>query len=215
MSAGPEISEKKFKRHVAFKVSIGEILIGKQILDGERFLFLELGNRKISRVNIVANVIERFDSEGERTYSFVTIDDGSGQIRLKAFGEDSKKLKELHQGDTVIVIGFLRYFNNEIYLSPEIVRKTDPKYLLLRKLELENYNKNKSLGTLEKEKIVAVKDRILEIIKNAEEKGGIETEEIIMSLKDVPPQIINQEIEKFIEEGIVFEPRPGKIRYLG
>jgi hypothetical protein len=36
-----------------------------------------------------------------------------------------------------------------------------------------------------------------------------------MKLKDASPEIINQEIKKFLEEGIIFEPRPGKVRYLG
>jgi len=34
-------------------------------------------------------------------------------------------------------------------------------------------------------------------------------------LRDISPIIINQEIQKLLEEGIVFEPRPGKVRYLG
>ena len=57
--------------------------------------------------------------------------------------------------------------------------------------------------------------RLREIIKNSEEEGGIEKEQLIMRLKDVSPDIINQEIKKFLEEGIIFEPRPGKLRWLG
>jgi hypothetical protein len=60
-----------------------------------------------------------------------------------------------------------------------------------------------------------VKDKILSAIKSAEEDGGIEIDKIIMTLRDISPVIINQEIQKFLEEGIVFEPRPGKVRYLG
>jgi hypothetical protein len=36
-----------------------------------------------------------------------------------------------------------------------------------------------------------------------------------MELHYASPEIINQEIQKMIEEGMVFEPRPGKVRYLG
>jgi hypothetical protein len=66
-----------------------------------------------------------------------------------------------------------------------------------------------------KQQIVAVKDKILDKIRNAEGAGGAETEIIIMELRDASPEIINQEIKKLLEEGIIFEPRPGKLRYLG
>ena len=56
---------------------------------------------------------------------------------------------------------------------------------------------------------------ILDLIKASEEDGGIEMDQIIMNLRDASPEIINQEIQKMLEEGIAFEPRPGKIRYLG
>jgi hypothetical protein len=90
----------------------------------------------------------------------------------------------------------------------------DPKYLLVRKLEIEK-SKEKPIGIIPREEIIAVKDKILGIIKNSEENGGIDTDKIIMNLNEISPEIINQEIQKFIEEGIVFEPRPGKVRYLG
>jgi len=205
---------EQFKRNIAFKFRVGDLLVGKPILDNERFSFLELGEKRIVRVNIVGNIIERYDSEGEKKYSFLKLDDGSGQISLKCFGDDVAKFKEIQQGETVLVIGVLRYWNNELYISPEIIRELDPKYLLVRKLEIEK-EKSKKSDPLGKEQIVAVKDKILGAIKNAEENGGIERDEIIMNLRDISPEIINQEVQKFIEEGIVFEPRPGKVRYLG
>jgi Txe/YoeB family toxin of Txe-Axe toxin-antitoxin module len=61
----------------------------------------------------------------------------------------------------------------------------------------------------------AVKDKILNIIKEAEKDGGIEMDKIILDLRDVSSDVINQEIKKLLEEGIIFEPRPGKIRWLG
>ena len=78
--------EQQFKRHIAFKFRIGDLLIGKPIMDGERFSFLELGDKKIMRVNVMGNIIDKYESEGEKKYSFLTLDDGSGQIKLKSFG---------------------------------------------------------------------------------------------------------------------------------
>lgn len=205
--------EQQFKRNIAFKLRIGDILMGKPVLDGERFSFLELGDKKIIRVNVLGNIVEKFDSEGEKRFSVLTLDDGSGQIKLRVFADDVEKFKNITQGQTILVIGLLRHFNNEIYINPEIMREQDVKYLLIRKLETD---KNKiQVEPIARDQIIAVKDKILGAIKSAEEEGGIEIDRIIMGLKDVSPVIINQEIQKFLEEGIVFEPRPGKVRYLG
>jgi RPA family protein len=177
-----------------------------------------LGDKKIFRINVIGNIVDRYEGgrEGDegRKYIFLTLDDGSGQIRLKVFGDDYEKFKDIVQGQTVIVIGVLRNWNNETYVSPEIIREMDPKYLLLRKLETE---KDKILNAkpMEKTQIVAIKDKILELIKNSEENGGIEIDEISQKFREIPEAIINQEIQKLLEEGIAFEPRPGKIRWLG
>ena len=207
--------DQQYKRHIAFKLRIGDLLIGKPVMDGERFSFLELGNRKIQRVNLVGNIVDKYDSEGEKKYTFFTIDDGSGQIKLKSFGDDATKFKDITQGLTVVVIGVLRNFNNETYIAPEIIKEQDPKYLLVRKLELEKTQAQNAPPVENKEQITAIKDQILDLIKKAEAEGGAEADSIIMSLRQTSPEIINQEIKKLLEEGIIFEPRPGKLRYLG
>ncbi|MFH1801572.1 MAG: OB-fold nucleic acid binding domain-containing protein [archaeon] len=206
--------EQQFKRHIAFKLKIGDILMGKPIFDAERFSFLELGSKKIIRVNIIGNIVDKYEGEGEKKFLSITLDDGSGQIKLRAFSEDVEKFREFNQGQTVLIIGLLRSWNNETYITPDIIKEQDPKYLLIRKIEAEK-NSSKNYEVMAKEQIVAIKDRILGTIKNSESEGGVEIEKIIMNLKDIAPVIINQEIQKLLEEGIVFEPRPGKVRYLG
>lgn len=208
------MTQEQFKRHIAFKLRIGDILMGNPILDGDRFLFLELGNKKISRTNVIGNIVDKYESEGEKKFLSLTLDDGSGQVKLRAFAEDVERFKNITQGQTVLVIGVLRSFNNELYILPEIIREQDPKYLLMRKLEVEK-NKNQTVAPIPQGEIRAVKDNILEKIKNSEEEGGIDTEKLILSLTDVSPEIINQEIKKLLEEGMIFEPRPGRVRYLG
>jgi RPA family protein len=208
--------EQQFKRHIAYKFRIGDLLIGKSITEEDRFSFLELGGKKIVRINIIGNIVDKYQSEGEKKYSFLTLDDGSGQIKVKAFGDDVEKLENSSQGQTIIIIGVLRYFNNELYISPEIIKPMDPRYLLVRKLELEK-EKNENFKPTEKNQVMAIKDKILDLIKNSENEGGIETDRVVMNpeLRGTSPEIINQEIQKLLEEGIVFEPRPGKIRWLG
>ena len=208
------MTEQQFKRNIAYKLRIGDLLIGKPIMDAERFQFLELGDKKIVRVNVIGNIVDKYQSEGEKKFIFLTLDDGSGQMQIKAFGDDVDKFKEIHHGETVLIIGVLRHWNNDTYISPEIIKEQNPKYLLVRKLELEKQRANDA-PPIKKEEVIVLKDKILEMIKNSEEEGGVETDKIIMNIRETSPEIINQEIQKLLEEGIIFEPRPGKVRYLG
>ena len=206
----PTATEQQFKRHTAYKFRIGALLSGKPILENEKLRFLEINNKTIIRVNIIANVIDKFVQEGEKKYASITLDDAEGQIKVKTFGDDIKKFAQLNQGDTILVIGLLRYWNNEIYITPEIIKKKDPAFLLIRKLELEAEEPK----VMEKEKLTELKDKILYMIKEAEKDNGIEVEKIILELKE-NTSVINQEIKKLLEDGLVYEPRPGKLRYLG
>ena len=202
--------EKDFKRRVAYKMRVGNILSGKPILENERLKFLEYNGKEIVRVNLIANVIDKYVQEGEKKYASVTLDDASGQIKVKAFGEDIKKFEELIQGDTILVIGLLRGWNNEIYLTPEIIKKKEPTYLLVRKLELDA----EIPKLLDKSAVLVLKDKIVGMVKEGEANGGVEVEKLIMELKE-SPELINQEIKKLLEDGMIYEPRPGRLRWLG
>jgi len=195
-------SEEPRKRNIAYKLRIGDILKGKPIIEEGRFKFLELGAKNVVRVNLLANVVDKFVNEGEKKYASITVDDASGQIRLKQFGEDIAMLKNVVQGDTLQVIGNVREYNSELYLMPEIVKKVDPKWLLVRKLEIQTQGDTSAI------------DLIKEKIKNAEADGGIDIDTLIMEI-EASPDLINQEIKKLLEGGLVYEPRPGRLRYLG
>jgi RPA family protein len=207
--------DEQFKRNIAYKLRIGDILIGKPILDNERFSFLELGDKKVIRINLVGNIVDKYESEGESKYLSLTLDDGSGQIKLKCFGDDSDKFRNILQGQTILVIGLLRVFNNEIYVSPEIIKEIDIRYLLIRKLEIEKERNKNNNPSMQRGQINAARDRILEMVKNSETQGGLETDYLIINLREISPAVINQELKRLLEDGIIFEPRPGKVRWLG
>ncbi len=204
------IQEQSFKRRVAYKMQVGSVLAGKPIMENERFRFLEFNGKEIIRVNLVANIIDKFVQEGEKKYASLTLDDASGQIKVKAFGEDVKKFEAFTTGDTVLVVGLLRSWNNEVYITSEIMKKKEPAYLLVRKLEIEADMPK----TLDSAAVFALKDKIIVEVKNAESTGGVEIEKLIMELKE-SPEVINQEIKRLLEEGMVYEPRPGRLRWLG
>jgi RPA family protein len=204
-----ELTETR-KRNIAYKMRIGDVLKGKPVSDEGKFLFLEIGDRKIVRINILANCVDKFIQDGDKKYASLTVDDASGQIRLKAFGDDIESMKEIMQGDTLQIIGNIREWNGELYLIPEIIKKVDSRWLLVRKLEIQ-----KSWKEIPSDKKnSSIKDLILQKIKDAESEGGIDIDTIIMNT-EANPNMINAETKKLLEEGLIYEPRPGRLRYLG
>ena len=200
----------EFKRHTAYKMKIGDILSGNQIVDGEKLKFIESNGKNVARVNLVANVVDKFIQDEEKKFASITLDDASGQIKLKTFGDEIEKMKVFEQGDTVLAIGMIREWNKEVYITPEILKKQPLEYLLLRKFE----NESQKPKELDRKEVTELKDKLITIIKREEVNDGAEIKKIIEEL-GAKQDIVNQEIRKLLEEGTIYEPRPGKVRYLG
>ncbi|MGC8993154.1 MAG: OB-fold nucleic acid binding domain-containing protein [Candidatus Aenigmatarchaeota archaeon] len=179
------------KREPAIKVRIKDIVSGK-FFQGNKdemkpsFLITPLG-QKISRVNVLATVTDKFLSEDESYISFV-LDDGTSSIRAKGFREKVDYMKKIEIGDRVIVIGKLREWNGEIYINVEIIRKVDdPNYETYRKLEILK-------------EIIPYKKMITEL-KNMRER--MSEEEFINEAKKrfgLDEEIISFVLEKKVEE---------------
>jgi RPA family protein len=199
------------KRNVAFKLRIGDVLKGVPMMDEGKFLFLELGNKKIVRVNMIANCVDKFIQEGEKQFGSLTVDDASGQLKLKVFGEDVERVKDIMQGDTLQIVGNMREWNGEIYMIPEVVKKVDARWLLVRKLEIQEARKDMVSETKGDN---SLKNQVLDKIKGAEADGGIDREALVLDV-EAAPDAIEVEVKKLLEEGLVYEPRPGRLRYLG
>ncbi|MEM4152654.1 MAG: OB-fold nucleic acid binding domain-containing protein [Candidatus Pacearchaeota archaeon] len=229
------MQEEIKKRFVAYKVSIGQLIKGKPEFEQERFSRLVLDGKEIVRVNIIATIVDKFINE-DGSYASLTLDDGTGTIRVKAFSENIAMFKDFQLGDTVKIIGLLRFFNDELYILPEIIKDIDARWLLVRKLELaQEYgniyeNKKEQISNqdsfssteieIENEKIESEKseekslrDQIIETIREAEAEEGIDIDKLIMSLK-APVEDINSTIIELLEEGTIFEPKPGRLRIL-
>ncbi len=123
------------KRNTAYKLWISDLL-NAHLNNGGAVNFFKIRDKEVHRVNIVANVVFKFDST-DNSYGSLTIDDGSGSIRLKAWREDTAIFDGVKVGDMVLVIGRPRSFNNEVYINPELIKVLDdPNWELVRKLEL-------------------------------------------------------------------------------
>jgi len=91
---------------------------------------------QVTRVRVMGTVVEKFIRE-DQNYATLRIDDGSETISLRAWQEGVKELDKFNVGDIIDVIGRVREFNGEIYLTPELlIRVDDPNWELVRELEI-------------------------------------------------------------------------------
>src|SRR3989338_6517993 len=166
-----ELEQKIFqKRQIAFKVSILDILNGMNI----------------SRVNIVATLI--YKSE-DLNYDSAIIDDGGGRILVRGF-EKSNIFSNVDVGDVVLVVGKIRDFNNERYITPEILKKVENAgWMNVRKLELinkeviiENTAKSKENGLIEDIKLDAHAE-VYDLIKKLDKGDGVPIDDAIKNSK--------------------------------
>jgi hypothetical protein len=199
------------KRNVAYKLRIGDILKGNLQMDEGKFLFLELNGKNVVRVNLIANCVDKYVSEGEKQFGSLTVDDASGQLKLKVFGDDVSRIMDVMQGDTLQIVGNMREWNGEIYMIPEVCKKVDSRWLLVRKLEIE---KARADMPVEENGDFELKNKVLSRIKDAESDGGVDRDVLIGDI-EANPDGIEVEVKKLLEEGLIYEPRPGRLRYLG
>ncbi|MFT4282886.1 MAG: hypothetical protein ACMXX6_00490 [Candidatus Woesearchaeota archaeon] len=195
----------EIKRQTAYKASIKQILDAKYIVNqGWEPNYLMLGDIKASRLNIIAVII----SQESNIY---TIEDGTGKIKLRTFDE---KKYDIKTGDLVLIIGRPRVFNDSKYVVLEIIKKLEDKqWLIQRKEELKHLKIKPTNSQIIEQPVPETKSplEIITKIKELDKGEGVNYEELIKSIN-------SKEAEKYIEilmnEGEIFEIRPGYIKVL-
>ena len=208
-------------------LTIKELLEGEYKQENEENpnYLLTVDQRKIFRLNLMATILDK-EVQGNVTNFF--LDDGSSQINLRFF-ETNTILDKLKIGDIVLVIGKLRIYNQEKYISPEIVKKIDSGWLKVRALEIKKNVKQEPVAIKEeiKEQNEIIEDieeekpnkeieilpiqKITSLIKELDQGEGVMVEEIISksSVNDT-----EQLLEKMLENGEIFQNSPGKVKVL-
>lgn len=178
------------KRLTAIKTRIKPITTGKFVKHegfNPSYVITNLG-LKISRARILATVVDKFISESGK-FSSMTVDDGSDTIRAKAF--NSFILNSVNVGDIVDVIGKVREYQEEIYILPEVIKKLDSNWELLRELEIR-----KSEEDLKKKK-----DLILEYQKQSSDLE--ELKNVMADRFNIPSDVVEavvQSQEEVVED---------------
>jgi RPA family protein len=216
------------KRNTAYKFWIKDLLNAVPISQGGLHVF-DIRGREALRVNIIAAVVDKQTNE-EKTFSSITLDDGTETVRVKTWNEDVKKLENISIGDPVIVIGKISMYGNELSIRPEIVKKQEPEWLLVRKKELEKIYgkpeepKEKTLTEdtppheITEEVVVSgptitARQKILEFVEKETAKEGIETTKLIR-LSGLKEEEAEKAIDELLREGELFQPRTGFLKVI-
>jgi len=204
--------ESKFQRNVAHKLRVKDILEAEYIkTEGFAPNYLQINDKDISKVNLIGVVVQKSELDNYKT---IMVDDGSGYISARIF-DGSLNLDDIQLGDFVTIIGKPREFSSEKYIFIEIIKKTDPNWAKVRKLELgkkEETNELPEEKNIQQETIIETdpKNKILKLIKELDNGQGVSIED----LPEADIKDIDQMISLLLREGDVFEIKPGKLKVL-
>lgn len=191
----------------AEKLSLQDIQQSEYVQgEDEPSFLITLDQRKVSRCNVFATVIGK---EEAGNITNIILDDGTAQLVLRSF-EPTSLVRALQLGEVIGVLGRVRVYNGERYLSPEIVKKINPLWLKVRKNELggdesgEGQEKGGKRGG-EGQKI-EVEEIGQELVADGEkelgktEKGGKEKpEEVIMRMVREKDRGVGVPVEELLE----------------
>lgn len=252
------------RRQIAHKVRVGHILGGRYVKE-EGWLpnYIEIGSIKASRVNIIGVILSMNTEDSGVSFQNIMIDDGTGNISLRSFDQDTKY--DVSVGDLVMVVGRPREYGAERYLLPEIVRKIDRGWAEVRNLELKNLDieplavddsvplsepivqatpsthpvqdphiaieeavnevpitmgdihsesqkPSQEASTKTAEETVSNPcDKLIELIKRLDNGGGASFEDLV---KNGSVENTEKLVRKLLEEGDIFEIKPGMYKVL-
>jgi RPA family protein len=225
-------------RPVAYKVRIEDLLNGeyRRSADGsEPSYLLSPWGEHLSRARVMATVVDKYSRE-DGSYATLTLDDGSGHLRVKAWGRDVARIDSIKVGTLVDVIGRVREFEGEVYLTPDIVLQvSDPNWETVRNLEILKARK-KLLAKGVKPKLkpapepaelpaeipepavpevaaepvaVGVKEKVLAMV--GEYPDGVSASEITKKL-GVDDREVEEALRELLTEGRIYEAEAGRFK---
>lgn len=233
--------ETQPKRQTAYKVWISDLINHEFIKQQGEWdpNYVQLGNKRISRVNVIATVIDKTKTD-DNSYTSLIIDDGSESISVKAWRDDINLIDNIEIGSAILLIGRVREYNNQIYLTPEIVRPiTNLNWVELRKKELmkeygtptkfekvaddnikpSNQEEFISESLITEEDVIeesnteSDRQKLLSKIDKMNSDNGINTEDII-SDSGLDENKARSIIQELLKEGEIFEIAPGKVKII-
>lgn len=212
--------KQNFSRETAKLCSLKELINGEYtIQEGWQPNYVLVGERKISRINIIGVVVEKSSQ-----FQFV-MDDGTASILVMDFNKNQNTSK-LQVGDPVLVIGRPRMTDNGLFIASEIVSsdqlKKNKEWLLLRKKQLNELPKSDPKteqavvdspkhfveAKLPSQQVTG--DDVVDFIKKKDTGDGVLIEESIAFFGEDADEIILM----LLSMGEIYEIKPGRVKVL-
>ena len=208
-------------RATAYIFWIKDIINAIPEITPEGFKVFSIQGRQVKRVNVISAVIGSYQNDS-KNYSALTLDDSSGQIRAKAWDEDTKAIAGVSVGDIVLVVGLLHESNGEVFIRPEVARKINIEWASARKAYLSSsYGKPPAEGRLNVteevigepvEPTMEARGKVFSLIES-QEKGQIAVEELIR-VSGMRRALVDKIVEDLIKDGEIFQPKAGFVQVL-
>lgn len=217
-----------FRREAAQKILLRQLQEGKIVQEESTTVLVLSSLEKATRVNVVATILVK---EKTGNITNLLVDDGTGQAVLRFF-EPLPALEGAEVGKTMLIIAKPRTYNQEIYLSPEIIKVVSSSWLQVRMKELEVGLKKVSpsagaelvafsdaemvekkeimVETVEKAELLP-QTKIINLLKTLDSGPGVPVEEILE--KSALPET-ERLLEKLLESGEIFRNAPGRVKVL-
>lgn len=203
--------DRSQKPLVAVKANVSELLGGSWVeRTGIEPSAVALSDgTELARVNLMGLVVDK--SEG--TPPSIVVDDGTERIVVRAF-ESIQGLVDAQIGNVVNVIGRPRVYGSDRFLVAECARVLDDiRWLEVRKKELANRpapSTNQSNSGLVEEDVVGTPHlAMLDHIRSLDSGTGADIEQVIAKTG-----CTQQDLEKLLVKGEIFEVSPGKLKVL-
>lgn len=211
-----DVSSTEIKRQIAYKCNIVSLNDGVFVRKPgweSNFVMTDYGD--FSRVNIVAVVVAKEENS-------ITLDDGTGNIVARTF-ESPEKLAGANVGDLILTIARPREFNNQIYLTVEIIKKIDKDWINYRKKELNLIKKVREVNSLkikqektepaiiESPSTASSRERLIRIITQLDTGSGASIDDVITISKIANAEEI---IQDMLLKGEIFEIKAGKLKLM-
>lgn len=205
------------RRLTAYKLNIKDIVdsVFHKRKDGPDYVNLQ--ELKISRVNIMGVLVHKFISD-DGNYAAITLDDSTETIRCKMFASDSKdlieKLRDIKEGELLDIVGRIREYNEDVYVSPEtLITVDDPNSEIVRKLEITRLRgKIDDLKKAEQEEPEPIpeqknapEDKLLELINK-----GIKNFNDLMKESKLTEDVCKTALTTLLSRGDIYEPKKGE-----
>ena len=144
-------------------------------------------------------------TNNERKSGTVIIDDGTEVISVRAWENEFHLIDNLVIGQLIDLIGRVRMYNDEVYLTPEIIKQVKPDWFVLRKLELSAEEPKEVVKNEDSE----LKEKLFKLIKEKGSEGALMDDLVAVAGDKI---ICRELLRRLIDDDLIFEPRAGRYK---